>query len=312
MSDREISLKSIIFLIIGILLVLSLVICIYLVNSEKDLVKISAVVTSVKEDSDGTGKNDITVSYNINNIYYDYSFNYKDDIKLNDKVDIYYHENEPVKVQSYKTSKMIFVCPVVGLILCIIGLIELTKKSNAKDLEEDEDDFETKVISVDGDTQQLKIITNDQEDEVLAYMENPSDEASVKLINTRDIPIIDEEEIKIEVSSKKIANVNKTVNKKTKIKKVTPGDYYISNNTLVYKDSLEDYQEIDLHDIEKVVKKVSNSEDELINIIIYTKNMKCTLNKIKNVDLVSINNLLHNKLLSINPDVIEEVERKDS
>lgn len=312
MSDREISLKSIIFLIIGILLVLSLVICIYLVNSEKDLVKISAVVTSVKEDSDGTGKNDITVSYNINNIYYDYSFNYKDDIKLNDKVDIYYHENEPVKVQSYKTSKIIFVCPVVGLILCIIGLIELTRKSNAKDLEEDDDDFETKVISVDGDTQQLKIITSDQEDEVLAYMENPSDEASVKLINTRDIPIIDEEEIKIEVPSKKMANVNKSVNKKTKIKKVTPSDYYISNNTLVYKDSLEDYQEIDLHDIEKVVKKVNNNEDELINIIIYTKNMKCTLNKIKNVDLVSINNLLHNKLLSINPDVIEEVERKDS
>ena len=38
--------------------------------------------------------------------------------------------------------------------------------------------------------------------------------------------------------------------------------------------------------------------------------MKCTLNKIKNVDLANINNLLHNKLLSINKDYVEEVEHK--
>ena len=310
MSDREISLKSIIFLIIGILLVLSLVICIYLVNSEKDLVKISATVTSVKEDSDGTGKNDITVSYNINNIYYDYSFNYKDDIKINDKVDIYYHEKEPISVQAYKTSKVIFVCPVVGLVLCIVGLIELTRKSNAKNLEED-DDFETKVISVNGDMQQLKIITGDKDDEILTYMEESDEETSVKLINTHNIPVI-EEELPIEIPSKKVEPIdfNEPSSKKTKIKKVTPVDYYINNNALVYKDGNDDYQEFALDEIEKVIKKVNDNDDEIINIIIYTKNMKCTLNKIKNVDLANINNLLHNKLLSINKDYVEEVEHK--
>lgn len=310
MSDREISLKSIIFLIIGILLVLSLVICIYLVNNEKDLVKISATVTSVKEDSDGTGKNDITVSYNVNNIYYDYSFNYKDDIKVNDKVDIYYHEKEPISVQAYKTSKMIFVCPIVGLVLCIVGLIELTRKSNANNVEED--DYETKVISVNGDTQQLRIITNDKDDEVLTYMEEPDEETSVKLINTRDIPII-EEELPIEIPSKKVEPIEfneRSINKKTKIKKITPVDYYINNNALVYKDGNDDYKEFALDEIEKVIKKVNDNNEEIINIIIFTKNMKCTLNKIKNVDLTKINNLLHNKLLSINKDYVEEVEHK--
>ena len=309
MSDREISLKSIIFLIIGILLVLSLVICIYLVNSEKDLVKISATVTSVKEDVDGTGKNDITVSYNINNIYYDYSFNYKDDIKLNDKVDIYYHEKDPVSVQAYKTSKMIFICPIVGLVLCIIGLIELTRKSNAKDLEED--DFYTKFIDINGDTQQLRIITNNNVEDGVIYTEEP-DEIDVKLINTRDIPIIEDKDIQIEKASKKGTPIEfkESGTKKTKLKKITPVDYYINNAVLVYKDNDDEYKEIDLHDIEKVIKKINDNEDEIINIIVFTKNMKCTLAKIKNVDLDNIDNLLHNKLLSIGADYIDEVEHK--
>lgn len=308
MSDREISLKSIIFLIIGILLILSLVVCIYLVSSEKDLVKIAATVTDVKEDSDGTGKNNITVSYSINNIYYDYSFNYKDDIKLNDKVDIYYHEKEPVSVQSYKTSKIIFVCPIVGLVLCVIGLFEVAKKSNAQDL--DEDDYETKIISVTGDTQQLRIITSDN-DEVIAYTEEPTDEISVKLINTRDIPVI-KNELQIETPSKKGIPIEfKEVNtKKVKMKKITPVDYYINNDVLVYKDTDDEYKDIDLRDVEKVIKKINDNEDEIINIIIYTKNMKCTLAKIKNVDLDNIDNLLHNKLLSVGANYIDEVEHK--
>lgn len=309
MSDREISLKSIIFFIIGILLILSLVVCIYLVNSEKDLVKISAVVTNVKEDGDGTGKNNITVSYSINNIYYDYSFNYKDDIKINDKVDIYYHEKEPVSVQSYKTSKIIFVCPILGLILCIIGLLELKKKSHAQDL--DEEDYETKVISVNGDTQQLRIITSDKDDEIFAYTEEPADEIDVKLINTRNIPII-KKELQIETPSKKSMPIEfkESTTKKAKIKKVTPVDYYINNDVLVYKDTDEEYKDIDLRHVEKVIKKINDNEDEIINIIIYTKDMKCTLAKIKNVDLDNIDNLLHNKLLSIGANYLDEVEHK--
>ena len=50
MTNKEINIRSIIFLIIGILLVLSLVICIYIVNSQKDLKTVDAIVTNVKED----------------------------------------------------------------------------------------------------------------------------------------------------------------------------------------------------------------------------------------------------------------------
>ena len=81
MTSKEISIRSIMFLVIGILLVLSLVICIHIVNNEKDLVPTKATVIKVREDKDATGKNEITVVYDVNNTTYQYSFDYKDDVK---------------------------------------------------------------------------------------------------------------------------------------------------------------------------------------------------------------------------------------
>ena len=49
MTNKEISIRSIVFLIIGILLVLSLVICINIVNGEKDLVATNATVIKIKD-----------------------------------------------------------------------------------------------------------------------------------------------------------------------------------------------------------------------------------------------------------------------
>ena len=313
MTDKEISLKSIIFLVIGILLLLSLVICVYLINDEKDLVKISATVTNVTNDNDGTGKNNITVSYNIDNIYYDYSFNYKDNINVNDKVDIYYHEKNPVSVQAYKTSKGIFICPIVGLILCIIGLIELTKKSNANELGED---FETKVISVNGDTQQLKIITETSDEETIVNMEEDIFDEDVKFVNTRDIPIIEEEQIKIETPTKKPTPIEfKEPTKKKNIKnkemeKVIPKDFYVNKNALVYEVLGNEAKEINLEDIEKVIKTI-NSEDELVKISVLTKDINCVLTNMKNIDLDNIGNLLHNKLIAIDENFKEEIEHKE-
>ena len=62
MTQKETNLRSVLFLVIGILLLLSLVICIYIVSGESDLVKTSAVVTEVSKDSSGTGKTDISVT----------------------------------------------------------------------------------------------------------------------------------------------------------------------------------------------------------------------------------------------------------
>ena len=130
MTNKDVGLRSVLFLVVGILLLLSLIICIYIVNDEKDLVKISSTVIDVKKDSDGTGKNDVTVSYTVNSNNYEYNFYYKDYINVGDKIDIYYHDNDATDIEISKTTKLIFIFPIMGLVLCIVGLIELFKNSN--------------------------------------------------------------------------------------------------------------------------------------------------------------------------------------
>ncbi len=177
MTEKEFSLKSILFLVIGLLLLLSLIICIYIVNEEKDLVKIEANVINVKKDKSGTGKNDITVSYEIDGVSYNYNFYYKDEVMANDKIDIYYHKNNINTVTTFKTSKFIFVCPIVGLILCIISLLEILKnhKSEVNEL---------KALSIEdlGNTQRLEIETSDVLLENYTQLPEEKIEAEVKTI----------------------------------------------------------------------------------------------------------------------------------
>lgn len=177
MTNKEINVRSIIFLIIGILLVLSLVICIYIVSGERDLKEIQATVVNVKDDKDGTGKNDVTVMYEVDDVTYEYNFYYKDDVKNDDKISIYYHKNNVNNVQPYKTSKLIFVCPIIGLILCIYGLIELCTKSKSYTIEDV--GVKTKLVGEDERTQQLQIITDDAKPE--SYSKTPEEEAEVPI-----------------------------------------------------------------------------------------------------------------------------------
>lgn len=208
MSDKDISLRSAIFLIIGVLLVLSLIVCIYIINSEKDLKTVSARVIEVKNNVDGTGKNDVIVSYKVNNNSYEYNFYYKKDIKAGEMIDIYYHESNPIKVQTFKTSYIIFICPIIGLVLCLWGLIELFKKNKTGDKDEPDALFKTQVISVDGNTQRLEIITEDED--AIEYVktleeeeETPVKELSVKDNDTEEEPIPFEKSNK-DVSAKEI------------------------------------------------------------------------------------------------------------
>ena len=85
MTNKEINFRSILFLGIGILLLLSLIVCVYIEVEEKDLVKIEATIIKLKEDSDGTGKNDITALYEVNGVSYNYNFYYKDNYKVGEK-----------------------------------------------------------------------------------------------------------------------------------------------------------------------------------------------------------------------------------
>lgn len=184
MTERETNIRSVVFLVIGILLLLSLVICIYIVGSESDLVKISAEVLEVKKDADGTGKNDVTVLYEVDGTSYKYNFYYKDKINEGDFIDIFYHEKNNTSVTTFKTPKIIFVCPLIGLGLCILGIFELFKKND-----DGAEEFKTSVIGVVGNTQQLKIVTNDTP--VQEYVKTPEEEveAQVKTIKKEVEPV---------------------------------------------------------------------------------------------------------------------------
>ena len=114
MNNKEINLRSIIFLFIGIILIVSLIICVYIISSERDLVHTMGETTKVVEDSNNNGDNDVTVSYEVDGKTYNYNFYYSEDVKEGDKIDIYYHKNDVSSVQTYKTSYFIFVCPKIN------------------------------------------------------------------------------------------------------------------------------------------------------------------------------------------------------
>lgn len=183
MTEKEINLKSILFLVIGILLLLSLVICIYIVNGERDLISVEAKVIDVKKDETGTGKNDVTVSYDIDGTLYNYNFYYKDNINVNDKIDVYYHEKNKSSVTTYKTSKLIFICPIIGLVLCILSLFELFRQNKNED-----EIFQTAVIDISGTTQKLQIVTDDTEVKKYECLPEEQVEAEVKAIKKEDLP----------------------------------------------------------------------------------------------------------------------------
>lgn len=181
MTQKETNLRSVLFLVIGILLLLSLVICIYIVSGESDLVKTTALVTEVSKDSSGTGKTDISVTYDVDGQSYKYDYYHKGEVEEGDKVTLYYHEKNPSSVQTFKTNKLIFIWPVIGLGLCILGLLELFRKTD-----DEEDEFETSVIGIVGNTQQLKIVTDDAP--VQTYQPTPEEthEVAVKAVKKEE------------------------------------------------------------------------------------------------------------------------------
>lgn len=196
MTDKETNIRSVLFLVIGILLLLSLVICIYIVSSENDLVEVKAEIIEVNKDADGTGKNDVTVVYDVDGTSYKYNFYYEKDVEVGETVDVFYHSKNTTSVTTFKTPKLIFICPLIGLCLCIFGIFELFKKTD-----EDEEEFKTSVIGVVGNTQQLKIVTTDTP--VKEYVKTPEEEVEtqVKIIKKENdaVPIITTEVAKKEV-----------------------------------------------------------------------------------------------------------------
>ncbi len=278
MTNKDVGLRSVLFLVVGILLLLSLIICIYIVNDEKDLVKISSTVIDVKKDSDGTGKNDVTVSYTVNSNNYEYNFYYKDYINVGDKIDIYYHDNDATDIEISKTTKLIFIFPIMGLVLCIVGLIELFKNSNNSG-DRFREDYEVQALGISGDYNKVKVLSDD---------EIPLS----KLDETGDIPI---KQIYISSMEKE---------------KYIPRYYYISGGKLVYEVGNEVFNDISLESITKVTQTI-NSEGKLVKVTVESKSIILVLTEMKDTNLSEVTEYLHESMLSIDDEFQEEIEYKE-
>ena len=303
MTNKEISIRSIIFLIIGILLVLSLVICIYIVNDEKDLIPVKATVINIKEDKDATGKNDITVVYDVGKTTYQYNFYYKDGIKIDDEIEIYYHEKEPTSVQTNKTSKLIFFFPIVGIILCIFGLFELFTK-HRNDEESIKDLLNTKVIDEDDKTQTIKIL-NESSQSTYKETEEEKEEVPVKKIRTKSSNIMEEDTNTI------ITNIVEEENNEiTKVTKVLPSQYGLDNGKISYIEKGKKEEFINIEDIEKLIKTI-NSEKKIVKITVKTKNITCIFTNMENINIEKFAEELHNNIKRKNKNLLEEIEYKE-
>ena len=289
MTNKEISIRSLVFLVIGILLVLSLVICINIVNSEKDLVATNATVIKIKEDKDGTGKNDITAVYDVGKTTYQYNFFYKDNIKVDDEIKIYYHEKDVTSVQVSKTSKRIFIFPIVGIVLCVFGLFELFSKHKDSEKTIDESEVKAKVIDEDDKTKTFKII-NDQERSNYTKTEEEIEEVPVK--NIKDKKKNNEKE------NEDIAN------------KIIPSNYKLVDEKIIYKEKGKKEQEIDLNNISKIIKTINNDK-ELIKVTIKQDSNLYIFTSMSNINLNEFADNLHNKMKKINEDILEEIEYKE-
>ena len=176
--DKETKLRSALFFVIGFLLVLSLVICIYIVAGERDLKPVEAEVADVVKDAGRTGVNGVKITYTVDGTKYNFAFDAKKEYEVGQKINVYYHTKKVTDIQTYKTSKLIFLCPIFGLLLCALGLFELYRKKN-----DGEADFKTSVIGVVGDTQKLKIVTDGADEQTYEPTPEESAEVEVKTIN---------------------------------------------------------------------------------------------------------------------------------
>ena len=191
MSDRESNIKTVLFLVIGILLLLSLVVCIFIVGQESEYVQTEAYVAEITKDAGGSGKNSVILNYDVGGTTYGYTYETKEDLNTNQKVTIFYDKKTPKYATVEKTSKIIFLFPVAGLVLCVAGLYQLFK--NRGKSEDGEEQFKTSVINVVGNTQQLEIVADETEAQEYEKTHEEEIESDVKPIIKPETPIVEVE-----------------------------------------------------------------------------------------------------------------------
>jgi hypothetical protein len=174
MTEKETIFRSVLFLVIGILLLISLIVCIYIFSYEKSFAPIEATIEEVVKDKKSTNLNHYVAVYKSPEGEYRAEFSTKADYKKNDKVKIYYNtkagQNKYTRLKL--TSKAILICPLIGLILCGLGLFSLFRKRK-----KEEELFKTNVIATDGKTQQLQIEAKGSQ----SYVKTPEEQKEVEV-----------------------------------------------------------------------------------------------------------------------------------
>lgn len=281
--------KEIVFLFIGFLLLIALIVCVYVISLDREYIQTTASVTEVIESEDK-----VIYTYIVKGEEYECKAK-RNGSKLGDRVRLYYHSDNVKKAKLNKTSKLIFVCPLIGLVLCGIGVFESIKKRK-KEENMEEEQYKTKVISVLGETQKLKIITDGDSGSEYAKSLEETIEVPVKSIlrKKNEIEVLDEDKVIFERSFKK--------NKKKIVKedrKVIPNYYYVSNGALVYEEFGKDTNEINFNDITRVVKTVNN-DGNVVKLVVYANGKQYVLTNMGKCDIEVTANLLHNKMIAIN------------
>ncbi len=197
MSDRETNLRCVLFLFLGSLMLFSILFCFYLINSEKDLVRVEAVVTEVDLPDGEDGKRVAVLTYDVQGETYEKrDYETKDKITTTDKVIMYYYPDAPSETQFKKTSYAIFITPVAGVLFCIAGLVELYRKPK-----KDGEEFKTQVVRV---------------------VEKPVVQEEPKVIKVIQKPEVAEEKTSVVVSSPKKEEVKIQVKEEPKVEEVKP------------------------------------------------------------------------------------------
>ena len=174
MTEKETIFRSVLFLVIGILLLISLIVCIYIFSYEKSFAPIEATIEEVVKDKKNTNINHYVAVYQAPEKEYRAEFSTKANYKKGDKIKIYY--NTKPQMNKYTrlklTSKAILICPLVGLILCGFGLFSLFRKRK-----KEEELFKTNVIATNGKTQQLQIEAKESQ----SYVKTPEEQKEVEV-----------------------------------------------------------------------------------------------------------------------------------
>ena len=294
--------KEYVFLFIGLLLLISLFICIYLVNLDRQYIHTTATIVDVVDMGE---TNKVTLNYNVSGDSYDYEVSYAGDVIVGDKVDLYYFKDDFKIAKLNKTNKMIFICPLIGFVLCVLGIGEiLSKKKN--DAEKEEELYKTQVISVLGETQKLKIITDGENPVDYVKSMEESNEVPVRRIKKKNkIEILDDNQVVFEKSTRK-----KRRRGNNEIRKIIPNYYYVSNGALVYEEFGKGVNEVEFQNINRVVKTL-NRDGNVVKLVVYANKMEIVLTNMGQCDIAVTANLLQNKLIAVFDNFIFEVENKD-